>query len=91
MVKINARRSRQLSSEITSHLATVGACAYARQTRELAAACSCSLFLIFEESMAVETAYKVPQLSAETFANVKSLLRILILASIAGAGAWFGI
>jgi len=35
--------------------------------------------------MVVETAYRVPQLSAETFANVKSLLRILILASIAGA------
>ena len=38
------------------------------------------------KAMVVETAYRVPQLSAETFANVKSLLRILILASIAGAG-----
>lgn len=36
-------------------------------------------------AMTVATAYRVPSLSATTLANVKSLIRILILLSIAGA------
>jgi hypothetical protein len=34
-----------------------------------------------------ETAYAVPQVSATTLTNIKSLLKVLILASIAGESA----